>query len=36
MKIAIWWGRNDTFDGGGCKFIKGDFYGGGNEQLFGC
>ena len=23
-KIAIWWGRSDTLDRAGCKFIKGD------------
>ena len=31
MKIAILWVRNDTFDKGGCKFMKSDFSGGGNE-----
>ena len=33
MKIAISWGRNDTFDS---KFLKGDFSGGVNEYIFGC
>ena len=31
MKIANWWGRNDTFDNGRCKFIKDVFSGRGNE-----
>ena len=31
MKIPIWWGKNDTFDSGKCKFIKKDFSGGENE-----
>ena len=31
MKTAIWWGGNDSFDKGGCKFGEGDFSGGGNE-----
>ena len=22
MKVAIRWGRNDTFDRGGCKFVE--------------
>ena len=39
MKIAIWWGKNDAFDRrgdrGGCKLIKGDFSGEGNEYIFG-
>ena len=26
---------NDTFDKGGCKFIKGDFFGGDNEKILG-
>ena len=25
MKLAILWGRNDTFDRGRCTFIKGIF-----------
>ena len=25
MKIAIWRERNDTYDIGRCKFVKGDF-----------
>ena len=36
MKIAICWGRNDTFDSGRCKFIKQDFSGGENQFIFGC
>ena len=31
MKIAIWWGKNDIFDSGRCKFIKEDFSGGEND-----
>ena len=31
MKIAISWGKNDTFDKGRWKFIKRDFTGGGND-----
>ena len=31
VKIAILLGRNNTFEKGRCKFIKGDFSGGGNE-----
>ena len=31
MKIAIWWGKNDTLDSERCKSIKGDFSGGRNE-----
>ena len=30
-KLAIWWGRNDTFDIGRCKFVKDNFCGGENE-----
>ena len=26
---------NDTFDKGGCKFIKGDLFGGDNEKILG-
>ena len=36
LKIAIWWGRNETFDNERFKSIKGDFSDGGNEQIFGC
>ena len=25
MEIIIWWGRNDNFDSGRFKSIKGDF-----------
>ena len=36
-KIAIWWGRNDTFGSRRCKQpIKGYFSAGGNEKIFGC
>lgn len=31
MNIAIWWGRNDTYDKRGYNLIKG----GGNEKIFG-
>ena len=31
MIITTGWGRNDTFDGARCKFIKKDFPGGENE-----
>ena len=27
MKTIIWWGRNDSFDSGRFKSIKGDFSG---------
>ena len=29
LKIAIWWGRNETFDNERFKSIKGDFSDGG-------
>ena len=35
MKIAIWWGRNDTFDSGRYKSINRSFSGG-NGKVFGC
>ena len=31
LKIAIWWGRNETFDSERFKSSKGNFYDGGNE-----
>ena len=31
MKAAIYWRKNDIFDNGGWKYIKGDFSGVGNE-----
>ena len=31
VKITILWERNDTFDSGGCKFIKGKFSGRGHS-----
>ena len=31
LKIAIWWGRNETFDNERFKSIKGNFSDGGNE-----
>ena len=31
LKIAVWWGRNETFDSERFKSIKGDFSDGGNE-----
>ena len=31
LKIAVWWGRNETFDSENFKSIKGDFSDGGNE-----
>ena len=36
LKIAIWWGRNETFDNERFKSIKGNFSDGGNEEMFGC
>ena len=31
LKIAVWWGRNETFDSERFKSIKGDFSDGKNE-----
>ena len=31
LKIAVWLGRNETFDSERFKSIKGDFSDGGNE-----
>ena len=31
LKIAVWWGRNETFDSERFKSIKGDFSDGENE-----
>ena len=31
LKIAVLWGKNETFDSGRYKSIKGDFSNGGNE-----
>ena len=36
MKIAIWWGRNETFSSERFKSIKGDFSDGENNYIFGC
>ena len=36
LKIAIWWGRNETFKSERFKYIKGDFSDGGNVYIFGC
>ena len=36
MRIAVLWGRNETFDSKRFKSITGDFSDGGNEQTFGC
>ena len=33
MKIADWWGRNETFDSERFKSIKGNFSDGGNEKM---
>ena len=35
LKIAVWWGRNKTFESERFKSIKGDFSDGGNEYIFG-
>ena len=36
MKIAIWWGRNETFDNERFESVKEDFSDGGNEYSFDC
>ena len=36
LKIAVWWGRNETFDSKRSKSIKEDFSAGRNEYVFGC
>ena len=36
LKIAVWWETNQTFDNEIFKSIKGNFYNGENEQIFGC
>ena len=35
LKIAVWGGRNETFDSQRLKSIKWDFSDGGNEKIFG-
>ena len=30
IEIAVWWGRNETFDRKKFQSIKGDFFDGGN------
>ena len=36
LKIAVWWGRSETFDSERFKSITGSFSDGGNEKFFGC
>ena len=36
LEIAIWWGRDVTFDSERFKSIKGNFSDGGNQLSFGC
>ena len=35
LKIAVWWGRNETFNGERFKSIKEDFSDWENEYIFG-